>query len=124
MNLVIIESPYAGEVTRNVSYAKAALRNSLLRGEAPFASHLLYTQVLDDDVPDERTKGIDCGYAWMCAADCVAFYVDYGWSAGMIRALKVTRILGKRFEIRHMLDRKPPAPSDEVRSILHDTRRT
>ncbi len=47
MEAVILESPYGGtpeEVERNVKYARACLRDCLLRGEAPFASHLLYTQ--------------------------------------------------------------------------------
>ncbi len=35
MRLVIIESPYAGAVETNVAYARAAVRDSLLRGEAP-----------------------------------------------------------------------------------------
>jgi hypothetical protein len=44
MKLVIIESPYAGEVEANVAYARACMRDSLGHGEAPIASHLLYTQ--------------------------------------------------------------------------------
>ena len=42
MRRVILESPYAGNVEENVAYARAAVRDSLLRGEAPIASHLLY----------------------------------------------------------------------------------
>ena len=34
MRLVILESPYAGDIERNVAYARACLRDSLLRGEA------------------------------------------------------------------------------------------
>ena len=66
MKRVILESPYAGDVERNVAYARACLRDSLLRGEAPIASHLLYTQpgVLDDQIPEERQMGIDAGLAW------------------------------------------------------------
>jgi len=62
--LVVIESPYAGktfeEVRRNVKFARACVRDSLLRSEIPFASHLLYTQpgILNDDNPDERELGI------------------------------------------------------------------
>ena len=41
---VILESPYAGDIERNVKYARMAVRDSLSRGEAPIASHLLYTQ--------------------------------------------------------------------------------
>jgi hypothetical protein len=44
MRRVIIESPYSGDVETNVAYARAALRDCLSRGEAPLASHLLYTQ--------------------------------------------------------------------------------
>jgi hypothetical protein len=62
---VILESPYAGDVEANMRYARAAMRDSLMRGEAPFASHLLYTQegVLLDSVPEERTLGIEAGFA-------------------------------------------------------------
>jgi hypothetical protein len=41
MRWVILESPYAGDVEANVAYARAAVRDSLMRGEAPIASHLL-----------------------------------------------------------------------------------
>lgn len=83
--LVIIESPYAGEVEANVAYARAAMRDSLSRGEAPIASHLLYTQpgVLDDGIPEERQLGIDAGLQWARVAECAVFYVDRGWSPGM-----------------------------------------
>ena len=40
MKLVILESPYAGDVEANVEYARACVRDSLSRGEAPIASHL------------------------------------------------------------------------------------
>src|SRR5690606_24498929 len=46
--LVIIESPYSGDVERNTEYARSCLLDSLRRGEAPIASHLLHTQVLED----------------------------------------------------------------------------
>ncbi|MFE5288119.1 hypothetical protein ACFRAQ_24390 [Nocardia sp. NPDC056611] len=62
--LVIIESPYAGDVEANLAYARAALLDSLNRGEYPFASHLLYTQVLTDADADQRSHGIAAGLAW------------------------------------------------------------
>lgn len=66
MELVIIESPYAGtrdDIESNVEYARAAMHDCLTRGEAPYASHLLYTQpgVLRDEVPEERRLGIEAG---------------------------------------------------------------
>lgn len=44
MRLVIIESPFAGDVVRNLRYLRACMRDCLRRGEAPYASHALYTQ--------------------------------------------------------------------------------
>lgn len=86
--LVILESPYAGDVERNVTYARACLADCIRRGEAPIASHLLYTQpgVLNDDNPAERTLGIEAGLAWGRVADGAVFYVDLGWSNGMLAA--------------------------------------
>jgi hypothetical protein len=87
--LVGIESPYAGEITRNLRYFQACQADCFSRGEAPYGSHGLYTQpgVLSDDVPKERRKGIEAGYAWAAVADKIAFYTDFGWSRGMQAAL-------------------------------------
>jgi hypothetical protein len=97
MKLVILESPYAGDIERNVKYARMAVRDSLLRDEAPIASHLIYTQdgVLKDEIPEERRRGIDAGLAWIVKADLHVFYVDYGYSSGMEYALTVA----KRYKI-------------------------
>lgn len=85
MRRVILESPYAGDITANVAYARRALRDSLMRGEAPIASHLLYTQpgVLRDHDPVERQHGIDAGLAWREVAQATVVYADRGISEGM-----------------------------------------
>ena len=83
MKKVIIESPYAGEVVKNTSYARSCLYDSLRRGEAPLASHLLYTQVLDDKLSEERSLGINAGLEWAKVADLHVFYIDLGMSRGM-----------------------------------------
>ena len=103
MKRVIIESPYAGDVERNIRYARAAMKDCIRRGEAPFASHLLYTQegVLDDDKPEERQLGIDAGLAWGDVTDLIAVYRDLGITKGMQygieRHLKLGRIIEYRF---------------------------
>lgn len=83
---VIIESPYQGHVERNTVYARRAMQHSLSLNEAPLASHLLYTQVLIDTIPEQRKQGIEAGYAWWLVADLVVFYIDYGMSPGMVKA--------------------------------------
>ena len=90
---VILESPYAGNIEQNLIYARRAVKDSLLRGESPIASHLLYTQkgILDDSIPEERALGIDAGLAWKSVADKHVFYIDYGYSTGMKYALEAAK---------------------------------
>lgn len=104
---VIIESPYAGEVDLNVAYLQSCLRDSLLRGEAPFASHGLYTQpgVLDDKDPEERELGMRAGFAWRDAAELTVFYIDRGFSGGMIRALRECLDRDYPYEFRSVHER-------------------
>lgn len=104
MKLVVIESPYAGDVARNETYARMCLADSLARGEAPIASHLLYTQpgVLNDLVPGERRLGIDAGLAWGAKADIAVFYLDLGVSPGMLAAEKHWSNLDKKLEYRKL----------------------
>lgn len=95
MRLVIVESPFAGKgatpverdhaTAENVRYLRACLADCLRRGEAPFASHGLYTQpgVLDDTDAVERAHGIAAGFAWRPVARATVVYTDRGMSSGM-----------------------------------------
>lgn len=105
MRLVIVESPYAGNVLRNLAYARLALLDCLRRGEAPFASHLLYTPegVLDDLKPDERKLGIEAGLAWGDKADATIVYDDLGISLGMQLGIDRAKAAGRPVEWRRLL---------------------
>jgi hypothetical protein len=89
MRLVIVESPYAGNVERNLRYLRCCLADCIERNEAPFASHGLYTQdgVLDDDRPEERQLGILAGFSWRAVAEATVVYRDLGYSKGMIEGV-------------------------------------
>lgn len=104
MRRVIIESPYAGRVGANVAYAERCVRDSLARGEAPLASHLLYTRsgVLDDGVPAERRLGLAAGLAWYPVADLCAVYTDRGISGGMAAGIAAARRAGVAVEWRRI----------------------
>lgn len=108
MRLVIVESPFAPSLTANeeehVAYARSCLADCLLRGEAPYASHLLYTQegVLDDTDPDERALGIEAGIAWGERADAVVVYTDYGISRGMQYGIERATRRGTPIEYRSL----------------------
>lgn len=98
----IIESPFAGNVERNLAFLRACMRKCLLQGEAPYASHALYTQpgVLKDDDPDERQRGIHAGLAWADVAQKIVMYTNYGLSRGMEYALARHKENGKIVEMR------------------------
>ena len=104
MKLVILESPYAGDIEANVTYARRCVRDSLLRGEAPIASHLLYTQpgVLRDEVPEERQHGIDAGLAWRQVAQATVVYTDRGVSTGMQYGIAAAEEAGIPIEYRKL----------------------
>ena len=104
MKKMILESPFAGNVARNVAYAKLCVRDMLLRGEAPIASHLLFTQpgLLDDTQPEQRKLGIAAGHAWIDVADGMAVYVDFGCSKGMELGIGNANKAGLKYELRYL----------------------
>lgn len=116
MEFVIIESPFATrsitlsdgneyicQEGANVAYARACMHDCLVtHGQAPYASHLLYTQegVLDDSIPEERDLGIKAGLEIGRKATLRVFYVDRGVSSGMRWGFRFGLELGQPYEIR------------------------
>jgi hypothetical protein len=109
MRLVIIESPYAGDVRGNVAYGRRCVADALKRGEAPIASHLLYTQpgILDDNVPEERQHGIDAGLAWRKVAEASVVYTDRGITQGMKYGIAAAESAGIPIEYRSLHQEEP-----------------
>lgn len=114
--VVIIESPYAcghnpcckpGTCTTldaHIVYARAAMRDSILRGEVPLASHLLYTQpgVLDDGIPEERQLGIELGLAVRSFATKTVVYNNLGLTRGMQHGIDDAKQHGRPIEWRQL----------------------
>jgi len=88
---VYLETPFRADtpegMRRNREYLRDCMRHSIALGEAPFASHALYTQFLDEDVPAERDAGIACGLAWGDLAEVTVVYTDLGITEGMQRGI-------------------------------------
>ena len=97
---VILESPFAGDIETNRLYALACMRDMLERGEAPFASHLLYPLVLSY----ERKLGIEAGLAWTKVADLSVIYTDLGITQGMRRGIDEARLSGVHREQRSLVE--------------------
>lgn len=100
MEFVIIESPFVGNIEFNTQYAQAAMLDSLTRGEAPFLSHLLYTQVLDENKPKQRKQGITAGLFIGDRADKTVVYQDLGISRGMKQGIQRAEAAGRPIEYR------------------------
>lgn len=106
MRRVIVESPYAAPtpegIEANLIYARACVRDTLARGEAGIASHLLYTQlgILRDEDPVERQWGIDAGLVWGAAAEATVVYTDRGISRGMQYGIANAEAAGRPIEYR------------------------
>lgn len=103
---VVIESPFSGDTERNTKYLRLCMADCLRRGEAPYASHALYTQpdVLDDTVPAERELGIQAGFTWAEVGHKRVFYYDLGGSRGMAAGGRHAWSLGQETEERTLRD--------------------
>ena len=130
--LTIIESPYAGEVEANLVYARQCIRHAIEHyQETPFASHLLYTQMFDDDIPAERAIGISLGLKYYNAARNVVAYIDLGISSGMDLGMDVARKLGIPIQFRSAHNNDPAAILSSLNRLpdgqpipIHDTEKT
>lgn len=115
--IVMMESPYSGKdlpllylldkpfyQRRKVliSYARACLLDCIERGETPIATHLLYTQVLNDDNNELRASGLTLHSNLMSVIDKVVIYEDFGISSGMQKAVDEADELGKEIEYRKL----------------------
>jgi len=124
---VVVESPLKGKIPKfassflgcvfglnklfeyfgrrnNRKYAKACIKDCLKRGEAPYASHLLFDQsgLLNDMNEEERQLGMNCGFIWNEAAVLTAVYVDRGFSSGMKMGLENARKCNRKVEFRSL----------------------
>lgn len=111
MDIVVIVSPATA-----IDYACECTRNSLLRGEAPLASALIFDRVLKPDNDTEREAGM---LAWSFAiarADCVAVYVDEGLTPETERLVAAAHKAGVRVVYRTRL-----IPNADM-SVMHVSR--
>ena len=84
---VFIISPFRGDtqeqIDKHVHYAYRCVADCIALGEAPFAPHLIYPAVLNDNCKADRALGMALGQEWMKVCDVVAVYEDFGVTSGM-----------------------------------------
>lgn len=94
MKKVYICSPYAsqGERKQNVANAITYSRMAITRGCLPIAPHVFYTQMLNDDIEEERAAGLALGMELL--KGCDEIWVFGSVKGGMIAEVQKAGELG------------------------------
>lgn len=93
-NLVYVCSPYRGEIRRNKEYARELTKAALNSGFAPVTVHLYLTEVLDDNKPQERSRGMAAGRDIMRQCKYILIGDKYGISEGMKEEITLAALKG------------------------------
>ncbi len=91
---VYVVSRYAGDIENNVLSAIRYCKFVITKGKMPIAAHLLYPQIVDDNVPAEREIGTMFGIALLEMCDEVWCF-GKELSSGMEREIQEAKRLGK-----------------------------
>lgn len=99
--IVYICSPYSGNVNHNIEMARKYSRFAVDKHYLPIAPHLLFTQFMDDTIPEERETAIFMNFVLM--SKCVEMWV-FGnvISAGM--QSEINRAKRKNMKIRYFTE--------------------
>jgi hypothetical protein len=108
---VVIETPYSGNIEENVKYCWLCMHDSYFNhGEAPVATHLLWTQLSPENhivqhVPDTeegRKRAMQRCKELRKKIGKVVFYCDLGMSRGMTQAKQEAEEAGIEIEYRNI----------------------
>lgn len=99
--IVYICSPFAGDIEKNVSAARAYSRFAVKRGYIPIAPHLLFPQFLNDADPDERELGLFFGNAIM--SKCSEVWV-FGSRISSGMKAEIRRAKWKNYRLRYFTE--------------------
>lgn len=108
MKKVIIESRFSSStvegLVKNKKFTLACMRDCFMRGEAPYASHVIYAQthILDDFIAHERAIGMHAGFLWGDLGELTVVYTDLGISTGMQMGIDHAVGMGRQVEYREL----------------------
>lgn len=96
--IIYVCSPFRGNEksseAENIESAKKYSKYVMSKGDVPITPHLLYPQILNDNIESERKLGIACGLEIMKLCDEVHVFGNI-ISAGMICEIKYAKKIGK-----------------------------
>jgi len=109
---VVLESPLSNRnghtVEENTAYLNLCLKDSIARGEAPYASHRFFPGLLNDDSAEERKLGMEMGFNWGSVAAEAVVYVDHGITGGMLEGIRLWVTQGKTVTYRALEEKNFP----------------
>lgn len=94
MKKIYVVSPYAGEIEKNVANAISYCKYVMEQGYMPLASHLYFTRLTDDNIPEERRVGLAMGLELLAMCDEAWVFYDSFISSGMAGEIKEAGKLG------------------------------
>jgi hypothetical protein len=100
--LVFICSPFSGGPPLYRKYLLEAIRDSLSRGENPFAPHYYYTRFLDDNDLSQRNLGRVFGQQVLARCDSLVVYADHGITPGMNDDIQFAVKARKNVTVRYL----------------------
>lgn len=92
--LAYICSPYRGDIERNILYAQQLVIYAVNRGLSPICPHLYLPRIFDDDIPEQRDKGLRVGLELLSCCDVLLVGKRYGISEGMQGEIDRAHALG------------------------------
>ena len=108
MKMVYICSPLRGDYEKNIAKANEYAREEAMKGNCAIAPHCVFTQFLNDEVPDERWLGQEMGKALLCRCDALLVCGNV-ISEGMREEIKIAyengiTVLGRDLSIADIED--------------------
>lgn len=94
MKLIVVCSPYSGNILQNTKKAKEYCKYIYRQGHIPFVPHLFFPTFLNEDVPEEREAGIQLGIEILKRANELWIFGDKV-TAGMRKEIEAAREYGK-----------------------------
>lgn len=123
MQTCYICSPYRAkteaELDNHIDYAQEITSKAMAAGLAPITPHLYLTQVTNDEIPEQRARGLEAGQALLLLCDCVIIGNRYGVSAGMQAEIELAEQQG--VAIIAITDETTPAELAELveKAVIH-----
>ena len=99
--IVYICSPYSGNVNHNIEMARKYCRFAVNKHYLPIAPHLLFTQFMNDEIPEERETAIFMNFVLM--SKCAEMWVFGNVISAGIQS-EINRAKRKNMKIRYFTE--------------------